>query len=125
LKPKKEGISMGETIEMIKHSKGDAIMVSDVDNTDLDMLPIFLRVTVISIMHVHCIPRRRPVSARQQIWRMRYGVNQSSVRPASARGLKHRRFVQTPQVLCTTECKCHSNVHIPTGNAGKRRTKKI
>ncbi|MFV5703377.1 biosynthetic-type acetolactate synthase large subunit [Flavobacterium sp. XS2P12] len=31
LKPKKEGISMGETIEMInKHSKGDAIMVSDV-----------------------------------------------------------------------------------------------
>jgi hypothetical protein len=34
LKPKKEGISMGETIEMInKHSKGDAIMVSDVDNT--------------------------------------------------------------------------------------------
>jgi hypothetical protein len=28
---KKEGISMGETIEMInKHSKGDAIMVSDV-----------------------------------------------------------------------------------------------
>jgi acetolactate synthase-1/2/3 large subunit len=33
LKPKR-GISMGETIEMInKHSKGDAIMVSDVDNT--------------------------------------------------------------------------------------------
>ena len=31
LQPKKEGISMGETIEMInKHSKGDAIMVSDV-----------------------------------------------------------------------------------------------
>jgi acetolactate synthase-1/2/3 large subunit len=31
LNPKKEGISMGETIEMInKHSKGDAIMVSDV-----------------------------------------------------------------------------------------------
>jgi acetolactate synthase-1/2/3 large subunit len=31
LHPKKEGISMGETIEMInKHSKGDAIMVSDV-----------------------------------------------------------------------------------------------
>nr|WP_315209804.1 biosynthetic-type acetolactate synthase large subunit [uncultured Flavobacterium sp.] len=31
LKPKREGISMGETIEMInKHSKGDAIMVSDV-----------------------------------------------------------------------------------------------
>lgn len=31
LKPQKEGISMGETIEMInKHSKGDAIMVSDV-----------------------------------------------------------------------------------------------
>ena len=31
LKPKGEGISMGETIEMInKHSKGDAIMVSDV-----------------------------------------------------------------------------------------------
>ena len=31
LKPKKKGISMGETIEMInKHSKGDAIMVSDV-----------------------------------------------------------------------------------------------
>lgn len=31
LKPKKEGISMGEAIEMInKHSKGDAIMVSDV-----------------------------------------------------------------------------------------------
>ncbi len=31
LKPKNEGISMGETIEMInKHSKGDAIMVSDV-----------------------------------------------------------------------------------------------
>lgn len=31
LKPKKAGISMGETIEMInKHSKGDAIMVSDV-----------------------------------------------------------------------------------------------
>jgi len=31
LKPIKEGISMGETIEMInKHSKGDAIMVSDV-----------------------------------------------------------------------------------------------
>jgi acetolactate synthase-1/2/3 large subunit len=31
LKPKKDGISMGETIEMInKHSKGDAIMVSDV-----------------------------------------------------------------------------------------------
>ncbi|MGO4821692.1 MULTISPECIES: biosynthetic-type acetolactate synthase large subunit [unclassified Flavobacterium] len=31
LKPKKEGISMGETIEMInKHSNGDAIMVSDV-----------------------------------------------------------------------------------------------
>ena len=31
LKPKKEGISMEETIEMInKHSKGDAIMVSDV-----------------------------------------------------------------------------------------------
>lgn len=31
LKPKKEGISMGETIEMInKHSKGDAIIVSDV-----------------------------------------------------------------------------------------------
>ncbi|MBC5863036.1 biosynthetic-type acetolactate synthase large subunit [Flavobacterium turcicum] len=31
LKPKKEGISMGETIEMInKHSKGDAILVSDV-----------------------------------------------------------------------------------------------
>lgn len=31
LKPTKEGISMGETIEMInKHSKGDAIMVSDV-----------------------------------------------------------------------------------------------
>ena len=31
LKPNKEGISMGEAIEMInKHSKGDAIMVSDV-----------------------------------------------------------------------------------------------
>ncbi|MFM2369543.1 MAG: biosynthetic-type acetolactate synthase large subunit [Bacteroidota bacterium] len=31
LKPKKEGISMGETIEMInKHSKGDAIIVPDV-----------------------------------------------------------------------------------------------
>ncbi|MFV8360686.1 biosynthetic-type acetolactate synthase large subunit [Flavobacterium sp. LS1P3] len=31
LKPKRAGISMGETIEMInKHSKGDAIMVSDV-----------------------------------------------------------------------------------------------
>jgi acetolactate synthase-1/2/3 large subunit len=31
LKPMREGISMGETIEMInKHSKGDAIMVSDV-----------------------------------------------------------------------------------------------
>ncbi|MFV8354327.1 biosynthetic-type acetolactate synthase large subunit [Flavobacterium sp. XS2P14] len=31
LKPNREGISMGETIEMInKHSKGDAIMVSDV-----------------------------------------------------------------------------------------------
>ncbi len=31
LQPKKEGISMGEAIEMInKHSKGDAIMVSDV-----------------------------------------------------------------------------------------------
>jgi acetolactate synthase-1/2/3 large subunit len=31
LNPKKEGISMGETIEMInKHSKGDAIIVSDV-----------------------------------------------------------------------------------------------
>lgn len=31
LKPKHEGISMGETIEMInKHSKGDAIIVSDV-----------------------------------------------------------------------------------------------
>ncbi|SHG39040.1 acetolactate synthase, large subunit [Flavobacterium micromati] len=31
LQPKKEGISMGETIEMInKHSKGDAIVVSDV-----------------------------------------------------------------------------------------------
>jgi len=31
LKPKNEGISMGETIEMInKHSKGNAIMVSDV-----------------------------------------------------------------------------------------------
>jgi acetolactate synthase-1/2/3 large subunit len=31
LQPKKEGISMGETIEMInKHSNGDAIMVSDV-----------------------------------------------------------------------------------------------
>ncbi|OCB78830.1 biosynthetic-type acetolactate synthase large subunit [Flavobacterium crassostreae] len=31
LKPSKNGISMGETIEMInKHSKGDAIMVSDV-----------------------------------------------------------------------------------------------
>nr|WP_314896701.1 biosynthetic-type acetolactate synthase large subunit [uncultured Flavobacterium sp.] len=31
LKPKKEGISMGETIEMInKHSKGNAIIVSDV-----------------------------------------------------------------------------------------------
>lgn len=31
LKPKKEGISMGETIEMInKHSNGDAIIVSDV-----------------------------------------------------------------------------------------------
>ncbi|MGZ9675826.1 biosynthetic-type acetolactate synthase large subunit [Flavobacterium sp. GNP001] len=31
LQPKKEGISMGETIEMInKHSKGDAILVSDV-----------------------------------------------------------------------------------------------
>ena len=31
LEPKREGISMGETIEMInKHSKGDAIMVSDV-----------------------------------------------------------------------------------------------
>ena len=31
LQPKKEGISMGETIEMInKHSKGDAIIVSDV-----------------------------------------------------------------------------------------------
>ena len=31
LQPKKEGISMGETIDMInKHSKGDAIMVSDV-----------------------------------------------------------------------------------------------
>jgi acetolactate synthase-1/2/3 large subunit len=31
LQPKKDGISMGETIEMInKHSKGDAIMVSDV-----------------------------------------------------------------------------------------------
>lgn len=31
LNPQKEGISMGETIEMInKHSKGDAIMVSDV-----------------------------------------------------------------------------------------------
>jgi acetolactate synthase-1/2/3 large subunit len=29
VKPKKEGISMGETIEN-KHSKGDAIMVSDV-----------------------------------------------------------------------------------------------
>jgi hypothetical protein len=38
LKPKKEG-SMGETIEMInKHSKGDAIMVSDVGHTKCSLV---------------------------------------------------------------------------------------